>query len=282
MLSIVSGKLKNLKILNREYVVSLFSNTKSKTTFTDRIIRFACLKVYFFVKIVVQINKKVLYSCPYTDIFSGDAVHMQNLFLKLIPIYTNCVTAEILHTDYYLLDQVSGGDTTAFEAIYLRYWRPLLNAAYKRLKDKQQAEDIVQNVFLRLWNKREHLNILSLSAYLHGAVRYEVLKFISRSKGTLFFHSLLEEVIMDAESADAKILSSEMMELVLAYAQTLPQKRRNIFLLHLQDNLSTKQIADTLQVTQKTVQNQLRTALNGLQAEGIPTILVILAYILNL
>ncbi len=192
------------------------------------------------------------------------------------------MTAEVLHTDHYLLDQVSGGDPIAFKAIYLRYWRPLLNAAYKRLKDKQQAEDVVQNVFLGLWNKREHHNILNLSAYLHSAVRYEVLKFISRSKGNLYFHSLFEELIMDADSADAKILSSEMMELVLAYAQTLPQKRRSIFLLHLQDNLTTKQIADSLQITQKTVQNQLRTALNGLQAEVSPTILIILAYLLKI
>lgn len=192
------------------------------------------------------------------------------------------MTAEILHTDFYLLDRVSGGDSTAFEAIYLRYWRPLLNAAYKRLKDKQRAEDIVQNVFLGLWNRRDHLNILSLSAYLHGAVRYEVLKYISRSKGTLYFHSLLEDVVMDAAGADTKVLSAEMMELVYAYARTLPAKRRNIFLLHLQHNLSTRQIADTLQITQKTVQNQLRTALNGLQAEGFPAILAILACSLEL
>ncbi len=67
-------------------MVSPFSITKLKTTFTNWIFRIACLNVSFFVKIVLQINKKVLYSCPYTDIFSDDAVQMQNPVLKT---YTN-------------------------------------------------------------------------------------------------------------------------------------------------------------------------------------------------
>lgn len=189
---------------------------------------------------------------------------------------------EVLYTDSYLLDKLAKSEQWAFEIIYSRYWRLLLNAAFKRLKDKQQSEDIVQNVFMRLWNNREHLNVLNLSAYLHTAVRYEVLKFLSRSKTTLYFHSLLEEVIMDTDTADTKIVTTEMMELVLAYAQTLPEKRRNIFILHLQNSLSTKQIADTLHIKQKTVQNQLRTALNGLHARITPTILVILSCLLKL
>ncbi len=185
------------------------------------------------------------------------------------------MAAEILHTDTYLLDQLSKSDQNAFKIIYLRYWRPLLNGAYKRLDDRQQAEDVVQNVFLALWNKRAYLEIHCLSAYLHTAVRYEVLSLIARSKTNTCFYSIMEDVVLDAESADTKLLSAEMMDIVLAYAQTLPRKRREIFVLRLQDSLSTKQIAATLGITQKTAQNQLRTALNGLHARIIPTILVI-------
>lgn len=186
------------------------------------------------------------------------------------------MAAEILHTDSYLLDQLPKNDQNAFESIYLRYWRALLDAAYKRLNDRQQAEDVVQNVFLALWNKRGCLEIRCLSAYLHTAVRYEVLKVAARSKTTTYFHSIMEDLVLDAESADTKLLSAEMMDLVLAYAQTLPKKRRDIFVLRLQDSLSTKQIADTLGITQKTAQNQLRTALDGLYARIIPSIIIIL------
>lgn len=186
------------------------------------------------------------------------------------------MTVEISHNNSYLLEQLSKSDHKAFEAIYSRYWRLLFIAADKRLKNTQQSEDIVQNVFLGLWNKRECLKVLNLEAYLFTAVRYEVLNFITRSKKTLFFHSLFEEIIADTGTADAKILTDEMMELVLAYAQTLPPKRRCIFMEHLQTNASTKEIAELLQITQKTVQNQLRTSLNGLLARINVVIFIIL------
>ncbi|MEO6188800.1 MAG: sigma-70 family RNA polymerase sigma factor [Ginsengibacter sp.] len=188
---------------------------------------------------------------------------------------------ETLYNDSSLLAQLSKGDHKAFEAIYFRYWRLLLDTADKRLRNTQQSEDIVQNVFMGLWKKRECLKVLNLEAYLFTAVRYEVLNFITRSKRTLYFHSLLEEIIMDTGTADAKILTDEMMELVLAYAQTLPPKRRCIFMEHLQNNASTKEIANLLQVTQKTVQNQLRTSLNGLLARINPVIFILLGTLLQ-
>ena len=186
------------------------------------------------------------------------------------------MTVETSYSDSFLLDQLSTSDHKAFEAIYFRYWRLLFNAADKRLKNTEQSEDIVQNVFMGLWNKRECLKVLNLEAYLFTAVRYEVLNFITRSKKTSYFHNLWEDIIMDTNTADAKILTDEMMELVLAYAQTLPLKRRCIFMEHLDTNASTKEIAELLQVTQKTVQNQLRTSLNGLLARINPVIFIIL------
>lgn len=171
---------------------------------------------------------------------------------------------EILYTDSSLLALLSKGEQFAFETIYLRYWRTLLNATYKRLKDQQQAEDIVQNVFARLWNNRGQQTIVNLAAYLNVAVRYEVLKHLSRNKSKKYFHELFENVIVDINTADQKIITEELAELVIAYAQTLPEKRRKIFVLHLQKNWPTKEIARVLDISQKTVQNQLRTALNGL------------------
>ncbi|MEO6135504.1 MAG: sigma-70 family RNA polymerase sigma factor [Ginsengibacter sp.] len=188
---------------------------------------------------------------------------------------------KILLDDSSLLDQLSTGDKQAFEEVYVRYWLLLFNAADKRLKNRQQSEDIVQNVFMGLWNKREGFKILNLEAYLFTAVRYEVLNFITRSKRTLYFHSVFEEIIIDTNTADAKILTDEMMELVLAYAQTLPAKRRCIFMEHLQTDASTKEIAHLLQISQKTVQNQLRTSLNGLFARINPIIFVILGILLQ-
>jgi RNA polymerase sigma-70 factor (ECF subfamily) len=61
--------------------------------------------------------------------------------------------------DSVLLHQLSQKDRKAFEIIYSKYWRPLLDAAWKGLQDKQAAEDLVQDVFLSLWQKSEQLQI---------------------------------------------------------------------------------------------------------------------------
>ena len=179
------------------------------------------------------------------------------------------VCQDILYTDSYLLTLLSKSEQWAFEAIYHRYWPSLLNTAFKRLNDRQQSEDVVQNVFLRLWNKKESLSVDNLPAYLNMAVRYEVLKLLSRSRSGRHFHSILEEVMVDADTADQKILSAELAELVFAFIRTLPEKRRSILILHLQNNRSTKEIAHILGISQKTVQNQLRTALNGIHTRII-------------
>lgn len=171
---------------------------------------------------------------------------------------------ETLYTDSSLLGFLAKGEQWAFETLYRRYWRTLFNSAYKRLKDLQQSEDVIQNVFMRLWNNRSQLDIKFLPAYLNVAVRYEVLKLVSQSKTKQYFHNLLDEIVIEPGSSDQKILCEELADLVYAYAQTLPRKRRNILMLHLQKNSSTKEIAGLLNISQKTVQNQLRTALNGL------------------
>ncbi|HRP34105.1 MAG TPA: sigma-70 family RNA polymerase sigma factor [Agriterribacter sp.] len=176
---------------------------------------------------------------------------------------------EVLYTDSYLLTLIANGEEWAFETVYRRYWRSLLNTAFKRLNDRQQSEDAVQNVFMRLWNKRESLKVNNLPAYLNMAVRYEVLKWLSRNKSNQYFHSVLEEVMVDVNTADQRIVSAELADLVASFVQTLPEKRRNILILHLQDNWSTKEIAHILGISQKTVQNQLRTALNGMQTRII-------------
>lgn len=171
---------------------------------------------------------------------------------------------DALYTDSCLVELLSKSEQWAFELIYERYWRCLLNAAHKRLNDQQQSEDIVQNVFMRLWNNREQLVINNLPAYLNMAVRYEVFKYLSRTKSKQYFHNLLDEAIVDLNIPDQKILSAELTDLVINYAQTLPEKRRNILVLHLQKNWTTKEIASALGINRKTVQNQLRTALNSL------------------
>jgi RNA polymerase sigma-70 factor (ECF subfamily) len=181
------------------------------------------------------------------------------------------------HTDEQLLQCVRDGDEPAFDELYRRYWIPLYDAAYKRLDDRQQAEDIIQDVFIRLWIRKQDLAIDNVAAYLHTAVRYNVLSYFTRHKATSSFCAPFEIMLTESETPEERFMAKELLELVYAYAETLSERKRQIFLLHIKSRLSTKEISEVLSITQKSVQNQLGSVLHGLRKSLIPVILAIIA-----
>lgn len=167
--------------------------------------------------------------------------------------------------DLKLFALLKQGDQGSFEKIYKRYWLELYNAAYKRLPEKEKCQDIIQNVFTDLWLRRESLEINNPTAYLHTAVRFQVLKAISRTPKSDFVNEFFERELISPLQSDDVVLEKETKRLIELYLNTLPRKRRNIFIMHFYDGLSTAKIAIELNVSQKTVQNQLATASHGLR-----------------
>jgi RNA polymerase sigma-70 factor (ECF subfamily) len=182
-----------------------------------------------------------------------------------------------LHNEQELLSLIVKGDEKAFHQVYEHYWLSLCDAAYKRLQNREEAEDVVQNIFVRLWIRRESLSVSNLSVYLFTAVRYGVLDHVTRTKKGTAFYEPFVELIKETESADDQLVAKDMLQLIYSYAETLPVKRREIFLLHIKNKLTTKEIADELNISQKTVQNQLNTALKGLHSKIGPAIILFIA-----
>ena len=167
-----------------------------------------------------------------------------------------------LDNDLILL--MKQGDSKAFTEIYDRYWNVLYNKAYQRIHNKEQAQDIVQNIFTDLWNRRECLKIENLQAYLHTAVRYQVFKLIER-KPQSYFIEHFEELIVSPVHTDDLLLEKEVQNIIQLWIAALPSKRKEIFVQHYINNRSTKEIAQRLHVSTKTVQNQLHTASQSLR-----------------
>jgi RNA polymerase sigma-70 factor (family 1) len=179
------------------------------------------------------------------------------------------------HSDQELLALLREGDKEAFALIYQRYVRPLYQAANKRLQDSEQAEDLVQDVFFSLWKRRETLRINDLGPYLHTAIRYGILNHIARRKTPADFYAPLQEVLTDFNTPEDQLVAKQLMDLVYAYANTLPEKRRRVFLLHIRDKMSPAQIAQQLNITTKTAHNHLGAAMNGLRTHIAPAILIL-------
>lgn len=182
---------------------------------------------------------------------------------------TNC-------KDIELLLALKNGERSAFEEIFNRYWSSLYDAAYKRLKDKSQCKDIIQDVFADLWTRREKVQIENLSAYLHTAIRFQVFKVASRNKISPVFIELYDSIASSPYHPGKELEEKELEELAQAWMDSLPEKRRMIFQLHFQENLSTNEIAEKLGITQKTVQNQLGTASRDFKDQLIGSALLLL------
>lgn len=157
------------------------------------------------------------------------------------------------------------GDESAFAEIYNRYWPELYNSAYKRLPEKEKCQDIIQNVFTDLWNRKGELDLVNPAAYLHTAVRFQVLKQISRAPKNAAFTAKFEDELISPLAADSSLLEREAKNLIELYIAALPAKRKNIFIMHFYEGLSTANIAFKLNVSRKTVQNQITTASHGLK-----------------
>ena len=179
-----------------------------------------------------------------------------------------------------LFDLLKQGDVSSFEKIYKNYWQELYNAAYKRLPEKQLCQDVLQNVFTDLWNRKAELNLVNPAAYLHTAVKFQVLKQLSKSKRNTAFSEKFEQELISPLTTDSGVLDKEVHVLIDYFIKALPRKRRNIFLFYYFDGLSTAEIALELNVSQKTVQNQLTTASHALRLKLTHMFLLILVFLI--
>ncbi|HTN08317.1 RNA polymerase sigma factor [Agriterribacter sp.] len=167
-------------------------------------------------------------------------------------------------SDEQLFLLIKQDSRSAFDELYNRHWYTLFNIAYKRLRSKENCSDIVQDIFTDLWNKRTLKHIENVAAYLSTAVRYKVYTLLSEGKAGINFVQPFENLV-SSTTADSSFNEKEIKHLLFLWMQTLPEKRREIFRLKYYEGASTRQISEHLNISQKTVQNQLLLAFQDLR-----------------
>lgn len=169
-------------------------------------------------------------------------------------------------SDTELLHLMKMENTAAFEELYRRHWSFLIDTAYKRLQSRQKAEDIVQELFITLYQKRNILEItVSLRAYLCQALKYKILNEF-RAEGirsnyvkSLFFNDVCKNDFV--EGVEAKELHKKIEDTLAS----LPEKCRQVFLLSRKENLSNKEISNELNISVSTVEKHIGKALKTLR-----------------
>ena len=165
-----------------------------------------------------------------------------------------------------LVSRIKKSDRRAFDELYERCWEKLYTQGASKLKSDDLAKDIVQDIFVDLWTKRENLAIDNITNYLSRAVRFKVIDQIRRKDYHQKEIDEIANIIAGSEFADSKFLENELNEIIILLMDRLPKKRREIFKLRFQEDLSTKEISELLKISPKTVQNQTLNSISLLRS----------------
>lgn len=182
-------------------------------------------------------------------------------------------------SDLELLLLVQEDNRNAFEEIYARFYGLLYVHAHRKLGDSEVAQDIVQDIFVSLWKNRSVLKLESpLSAYLYAAIRYKVINVLSKQKhAQAYLDSLANFLETDRIEADHLIREKQLQACIEKEIQALPPAMRRIFMLSRFEQLSHKEIAEKLDLSEQTVRTQVKNALRILRKRlGLFTYLLFL------
>lgn len=172
------------------------------------------------------------------------------------------------NTDDALLKMMCSDDQEAFTLIYRRYWETLFTTAAKALRSSQEAKDVVQDVFLSLWNRRKELIIEgSLAAYLQSGVRYKAIHYIEKNITRRDYLSLLTEVENNFHpSAEIQLQIKQVQQTISNTVAKMPPKMKAAYELSRHEHLSHKEIATQLGISSETVKKHIQHALQLIRA----------------
>ncbi|MGS2761328.1 RNA polymerase sigma-70 factor [Sinomicrobium sp. M5D2P9] len=177
---------------------------------------------------------------------------------------------------------VEVGDSHSFTEVFNAYYIPLVAYIMQYTGDRSEAEDIAQNSFVKLWEKREGLRIrTSLKSYLYStAYNLFIDKYWQNKKTNDYVESLKEEALYEiSNQSEAEWMRQlEMLEKTI---EGLPPKCRRIFILNKKEGFSYKEVAEKLNISVKTVEAQMRIAMIKLR-ERLKDNPLVLAIILDM
>jgi len=170
-------------------------------------------------------------------------------------------------SDLQLFQLVKQDKREAFTELHARHYSGMLNTAYRRLHSRQQSEDIIQDIFISLYQKRYTLEMtISVKAYLYQALKFKILNIFrdesvrTACRREIFFMSVCKND--SANSVEVRDLDRKINRVL----DNLPEKCRQVFLLSRHENLSHRDISGSLNISISTVEKHIVKALKTLRS----------------
>ena len=174
-------------------------------------------------------------------------------------------------SDPELIAAIINNDEKAFNELFERHWARVYTVAHKYVRDEEACLEITHDIFLNIWNKRHQLNINSFKAYIltaasyHGIRKRQMLKAVPIDYVEDFGIDINPYKEITLNAGETHIRQQEMELRVDTLLNDLPKRCREIYFLSRKENLSIAEIALKLNISKRTVENQLTNALKHLR-----------------
>lgn len=173
-----------------------------------------------------------------------------------------------MENDKNLFLQINKGNKQSFEQLFKTYYAPLLLFSRSYVPDEDDCEEIVQGFFLKLWEDRRKINIsTSVKSYLFSSVRNRCLNHIKHQKIKQAYQNHVMSAPADENQASNYFVEPDLMEKINRSIDSLPPRRKEIFILSREHGLKYREIADELGISIKTVETQMGQALKDLREQ---------------
>jgi RNA polymerase sigma-70 factor (ECF subfamily) len=165
-------------------------------------------------------------------------------------------------TDEQLLDRLRAGDASALDVLFRRHYVDLCRVANRYVRNESQAEDLIQELFASVWEKRESLpdDLSSVGSYLRRAARNRSLNFLRDQNRIPVNDGEIPESISAGSLASDALEQDDLRQRINGAINRLPERCRLVFTMSKIDDMSNREIAESLEISPKTVENQMTRA----------------------
>ncbi|MDR2284212.1 MAG: RNA polymerase sigma-70 factor [Sphingobacterium sp.] len=171
------------------------------------------------------------------------------------------------HAEFEVLQRLKAGDHAAFEVLYNLYAKPLYWKLKRMVKDTEEADELLQNLFVKVWERREQINIQqSFEAYLYRVAQHMAVDYFRRLERQ---SRLQDEVSKSSTEVDgdteAQLIAKETQQLLDEAIAKLPEQRRRAFILCKIEGKTYLEAAEIMQISPNTVHNHLVKAVQSVK-----------------
>lgn len=171
-----------------------------------------------------------------------------------------------LYTDHELLEAIRRDDRGAFGEIFRRYWEAVYSRTFPKVRSEAVTQEIVQDTFITLWDKRASLFIHNLPSYLYAAAKNKVLNYIDAQLVRRRYWDYYRQFVPTGEESTANMVAyDELVEMIRDGMEGLPEKSRRIFRLNRLEGHSVAEIAALLNLSEKAIQYHLSQSVKKLR-----------------